>query len=157
MQAVRDSQGSAWPSLPGRWLHVPKPPLCPALPCLSHPSFDCQPLACGSAVVVRTVTALVGRARWPGSRGALSQHRCNLQTSPTGLNKPVEAGSCVTSGQLSVLAFLLSVVRPHFFSDSGSVLLFPAQEELGRTVSQLIHAFQTAEAREYPRRGEVLL
>lgn len=64
----------------------------------------------------------------------------------------------MTSGQLNVLAILLSVVvRPHFFSDSESVLLFPAQEELGRTISQLIHAFQTAEAREYPLRGEVLV
>lgn len=61
------------------------------------------------------------------------------------------------SGQLSVLAIvLLVVVRPLFFRDSGSVLLFPAQEELGRTISQLIHAFQTTEAREYPRRGEAL-
>lgn len=64
----------------------------------------------------------------------------------------------MTSEQLSVLAFLLwVVVRPHFFRDSGSVLLFPAQEELGRTISQLIHAFQTAEAREYPRHGGVPL
>jgi hypothetical protein len=28
--------------------------------------------------------------------------------------------------------------------------LFPSQEELGRTIAQLVHAFHTTEAREYP-------
>lgn len=32
---------------------------------------------------------------------------------------------------------------------ADTALHFPSQEELGRTISQLIHAFQTTEAREY--------
>lgn len=40
-----------------------------------------------------------------------------------------------------------------FLQGLREFLLFPAQEELGRTISQLIHAFQSAEAREYPRLG----
>lgn len=42
------------------------------------------------------------------------------------------------------------VVRLCFLGLKEIILLFPAQEELGRTISQLVHAFQTTEAREYP-------
>lgn len=41
----------------------------------------------------------------------------------------------------------------HVCSGLRAFVLFPVQEELGRTISQLIHAFQTPEAREYPRHG----
>lgn len=45
-------------------------------------------------------------------------------------------------------ALVVFVVGAQCFR-ADTVLHFPSQEELGRTISQLIHAFQTTEAREY--------
>lgn len=68
----------------------------------------------------------------------------------------MEAGS---RDEWTVKRVYLSAVtycKAHISAGAEGVLsLFPAQEELGRTISQLLHAFQTTEAREYPRHGRV--
>ena len=104
---------------------------------------------------MKAVTALVARFYCPrlaGGRGGGLFHNRAVACKPH-LHWAEEASGACSRAERTVDCVSLSVAgccKIMFLQGLREFFTFPAQEELGRTISQLIHAFQTTEAREYP-------